>query len=207
MERDEVGPTPQVVKRCHAFDPELERLFRSQEWVETDDGHTERQRPFGDRQSDASQADDCERFSFELTAGELVSLPLAGFETIVCLGDVPRQVIFTGYGPDEDLPALYSGARAFVYPSLYEGFGLPVLEALATGTQVIAANTTSIPEVAGPSTFLVDPESIHEIAAAMDGALRHTADLTALARGLSHARLYTWDSSAAQTEKLLLTYC
>ncbi len=123
------------------------------------------------------------------------------------LGAVPRQVIFTGYVPDEDLPALYSGARAFVYPSLCEGFGLPVLEALATGTQVIAANTTSIPEVAGPSTFLVDPMSIHEIAAAMDSVLRQTSDLTALSRGLSHARLYTWDSSAVQTEKLLSTYC
>ncbi|HMF76530.1 MAG TPA: glycosyltransferase family 1 protein [Bryobacteraceae bacterium] len=122
-------------------------------------------------------------------------------------GSIPDRVIFTGYVPDQDLPALYSGARAFVYPSLYEGFGLPVLEAAASGTQVIASNSTSIPEVAGPSTILVDPLSTSDIAAAMERVLDQPADWSAVSSGREHARRYTWDSSAKTTEQLLLSYC
>jgi glycosyltransferase involved in cell wall biosynthesis len=124
----------------------------------------------------------------------------------VCLGSIPDRVMFTGYVADEDLPALYSGARAFVYPSLYEGFGLPILEALASGTKVIAGNTTSIPEVAGPSAMLINPMSIHEIAGAMERALTQSLDLIALSSGIEHARRYTWDTSASETERLLLSY-
>ncbi len=119
---------------------------------------------------------------------------------------IPSRVIFTGYVSDEDLPALYSGARAFVYPSLYEGFGLPVLEALASGTRVIAGNTTSLPEVSGPSAVLVDPTSVHQIAAAMEKALTQSLDLVALSAGIEHASRYTWDSAAKQTERVLLSY-
>jgi glycosyltransferase involved in cell wall biosynthesis len=122
-----------------------------------------------------------------------------------CLGPIPDRVMFTGYVADEDLPALYSGASALVYPSLYEGFGLPILEAHASGTRVIAANTTSMPEVAGPSAFLVDPMSTHEMAAAMEKALTQSLDLAALSSGFEHAGRFTWDTCARKTEQLLLS--
>jgi glycosyltransferase involved in cell wall biosynthesis len=77
------------------------------------------------------------------------------------------QVKFTGYVPDEDLPALYNGADLFCFPSLYEGFGLPVLEAMACGTPVVTSNTSSLPEVAGEAALLVDPYDVEAIAAAM----------------------------------------
>ena len=74
---------------------------------------------------------------------------------------------FAGLIPDEDLPIFYSGAACFVYPSLFEGFGLPALEAMACGTPVIASNRTAIPEVVGDAALSVDPESVEALAQAM----------------------------------------
>jgi glycosyltransferase involved in cell wall biosynthesis len=71
--------------------------------------------------------------------------------------DLAHRVVVTGYVPDADLPALLSGALAFVFPSLHEGFGLPVLEAMACGTPVVCSNASSLPEVAGDAALLVDP--------------------------------------------------
>mgnify|MGYP000966133241 FL=1 len=112
---------------------------------------------------------------------------------------------FTGYVPDADVPALLSGALAFVFPSLYEGFGMPVLEAMACGAPVLAANTSSLPEVAGDAALLVNPEDVAAITAGMarllnDAALR--ADLRA--RGLARAAQFTWQRSAAATLQVLL---
>ena len=76
-------------------------------------------------------------------------------------------VILPGYVPPEDLPALYRGAAVFVYPSLYEGFGLPVLEAMACGTPVICSNTSSLPEVAGDAALMVDPYDVNALARAL----------------------------------------
>ena len=80
-------------------------------------------------------------------------------------------VHFTGYIPEEDLTSLYNGADLFVFPSLYEGFGLPVLEAMACGTPVVTSNTSSLPEVAGEAALLVDPYDVDAIAEAMRSAL------------------------------------
>ena len=77
------------------------------------------------------------------------------------------KVIFTDFIKDEDLPYLYSGAEVFIYPSLYEGFGLPVLEAMACGTPVICSNTTSLPEVVGDSGILINPEDVKNISSAI----------------------------------------
>jgi glycosyltransferase involved in cell wall biosynthesis len=118
-----------------------------------------------------------------------------------------KNVVFTGYVPDGDLPALYSGAQAFVYPSLYEGFGLPVLEALACGTSVIASNSTSIPEIAGGHATLINPLSVSEIANAMRKVLSLTSQPTERALRQQHARRFTWQECAVRTEKLLLSYC
>jgi Glycosyltransferase len=77
--------------------------------------------------------------------------------------DFENQVIFKGYVPYEDLPALYSGADVFIFPSLYEGFGFPPLEAMACGTPVIASNNSSLPEVLGDNALYVDPYDINQI--------------------------------------------
>ena len=110
------------------------------------------------------------------------------------------RVRFTGFVEDDHLPELYRGALLFVYPSLYEGFGLPVLEAMACGTPVITSNRTSLPEVAGDAALLVDPTRPEALAAAMtsiisDGALRQALR----AKGLARARAFTWDAVAEQT--------
>lgn len=117
---------------------------------------------------------------------------------------VADQVRFTGYVANDDLPALLSGALAFVFPSLYEGFGMPVLEAMACGTPVLTSTTSALPEVAGDAALLVDPDSTAAIAAGLarlagDPALRD--DLSA--RGRARAATFTWDSCADRTLAVL----
>ncbi len=109
-------------------------------------------------------------------------------------------VRFTGYVAQEDLPALYSGARVFVFPSLYEGFGLPVLEAMACGVPVVTSNVSAMPEVAGDAALLVDPHDDGAIADAV-GRLLDDESLTAkLARaGVERASAFTWDECARKT--------
>jgi glycosyltransferase involved in cell wall biosynthesis len=126
------------------------------------------------------------------------------FET-VSLDSPPPRVLFTGYVSDQQLPYLYAGALALVYPSLYEGFGLPPLEAMACGTPVVTSSTTSLPEVVGDAAVLVDPEDVDSIAA---GALRllssETLRRTLVERGLRRVREITWERSARQTLQVLL---
>jgi glycosyltransferase involved in cell wall biosynthesis len=113
-------------------------------------------------------------------------------------------VDFTGYVPDEDLPALYSLADLFVYPSFYEGFGLPPLEAMACGTPVIASNAASLPEVVDDAALLVDPHQPRDLAAAMTQVLTDDArgeDL--ITRGLARAAQFDWTASAQQLLKTL----
>lgn len=114
--------------------------------------------------------------------------------------DVEASVVFTGFVEEEDLPHLYRRADFFVYPSLYEGFGLPVLEAMACGTPVITSNLSSIPEVAGDAAILVDPKSEAELSSAIlklagDTSLR----LIMRERGLSQSRLFSWERTVRET--------
>lgn len=107
---------------------------------------------------------------------------------------------------DQDLPGLYSGALCFVYPSVYEGFGLPVLEAMACGAPVITSNTTSLPEVAGDACLLINPHSSEDISEAIlkvlqDGNLRETLRI----KGIHRAREFSWDTTAAQVWDTLIT--
>jgi len=125
----------------------------------------------------------------------------------VPLQQLPARVHLTGYVRDESLPALYSGALALVYPSLYEGFGLPPLEAMACGTPVITSRTTSLPEVTGDAAILVDPLDVDQIASAIariaaDSGLR--IDLSR--RGMARAANYSWDAAASATLKVLESY-
>jgi glycosyltransferase involved in cell wall biosynthesis len=110
------------------------------------------------------------------------------------------EVVFTGYVPPEDLPALYAGAACFVFPSLYEGFGLPVLEAMAAGTPVVAARAGSIPEIAGDAALLVDARQPRELAAAIEAVLGDAGLRDRLAaRGRARAASFTWENVARQT--------
>ncbi len=115
------------------------------------------------------------------------------------------RVQFTGYVADADLPALLSGALAFVFPSLYEGFGMPVLEAMACGTPVLTSAISALPEVAGDAALLVDPRDEHAIASAL-ARLLSDADLRAdlRARGLARTACFTWERCARETLYLLL---
>ena len=108
--------------------------------------------------------------------------------------------VFTGYVPEADLPALYAGALCFVYPSFFEGFGLPPLEAMQCGTPVITGNLTSLPEVVGDAGLMVDPFDARAIAAALghvveDAALREELR----GRGLERASRFSWRATAALT--------
>ncbi len=109
-------------------------------------------------------------------------------------------VQFTGFIPESDLPALYNGADLFAFPSLYEGFGLPVLEAMRCGTPVVTSNLSSLPEVAGDAAILVDPYDVEAIASAMQRALTDPALAQDLQRrGLEWSEGFTWERTARQT--------
>jgi glycosyltransferase involved in cell wall biosynthesis len=114
--------------------------------------------------------------------------------------DLSQDVIFTGYLPQEDLPLLMNAAAAFVFPSLYEGFGLPVLEAMACGTPVITSNISSLPEVAGDAALLVDPRRVEDLAGAMERVLEDGTLRRDLSRaGLERAAQFTWERAARET--------
>lgn len=117
---------------------------------------------------------------------------------------LPAGVHLTGYVEDADLPALYSGAEAFIYPSLYEGFGMPVLEAMSCGTPVICSRSTSLPEVAGDAALLVDPCDVECIADAISRLLTDAELRRAIrTRGLERARKFSWDQAAVATAEVL----
>lgn len=112
---------------------------------------------------------------------------------------VNDRVVFVKNVSDEDLVALYGGCRCFVFPSLYEGFGLPIIEAMNCGVPVITSNLSSCPEVAGDAALLVDPRNIGEISAAMDqvcGDARLRQSF--IAKGFERAKLFSWDKFARQ---------
>jgi glycosyltransferase involved in cell wall biosynthesis len=119
--------------------------------------------------------------------------------TIARLG-LGSHVIETGYVADADLPALYSGAEAFVFPSLWEGFGIPVVEAMACGTPVLTSNVSALPEIAGGAAILVDPLRIDDIAHGMERLAREPELRASLsAKGLRRAKDFSWAHTAELT--------
>jgi glycosyltransferase involved in cell wall biosynthesis len=116
--------------------------------------------------------------------------------------DLDELVHFPGYIPRDELPLWYNAASLFVYPSLYEGFGLPPLEAMACGTPVVASNTSALPEVVGDAGLLVEPTDVEEMADAM---YRVLADVelknTLREKGLERAKAYSWQRTALETAK------
>jgi glycosyltransferase involved in cell wall biosynthesis len=114
------------------------------------------------------------------------------------------RVIFTGYASDDEVARLYRGALALVFPSLWEGFGLPPLEAMASGCPVITSNVASLPEVCGDAVQYVDPTSVDSIRSAMELIIREPAlreDLRG--RGLERAKLFSWDRTAREVWQVL----
>jgi glycosyltransferase involved in cell wall biosynthesis len=140
--------------------------------------------------------------------GKLPKLVLAGKcawlydETLSAIKELELSdsIILTGYVPETDLPALYSGALCFIYPSYFEGFGLPPLEAMQCGVPVIVGDRTSLPEVVGDAGVLVDPFDINALAAAI-GKVISDSDLRAKlsVQGLARAKLFEWRETARQT--------
>jgi hypothetical protein len=115
------------------------------------------------------------------------------------------RVVMAGFVDDGDLPALYSGALVFAFPSLYEGFGLPPLEAMACGVPVVVADTSSLPEVVGDAALRIDPLRVDGLAAALDrtiqdSTLRHNL----ISKGYERARQFTWKAAAQQLRNLYL---
>lgn len=112
-----------------------------------------------------------------------------------------NKIIMTGYIKNEDLPYLMAGTKVLVLPSLYEGFGIPALEAMACGVPVVVSNNSSLPEVVGNAGILVDPYDIGEISSGIENLLFDQARREkCIERGLERVKMFSWEKSA---EKIL----
>lgn len=134
----------------------------------------------------------------------LVGTPGWAFDEIFArleeMSDLKKRIVVTGYVEDKDLSSIYSAASMFVYPSLYEGFGLPPLEAMQCGIPVIVSNTSSLPEVVGDAGIMVDPRDDDAICQAMLDLYRKPAMAGELAkRSLARAKGFSWERCATET--------
>ncbi len=121
-------------------------------------------------------------------------------ENALRLLDKGEKPILTGYIPQRFLPDIYRGASLFVYPSLYEGFGLPVLEAMASGVPIITSDSNSLPEVAGDAGLFVDPCNVDQLKEGMMELLEDEKKRKELVnRGIARSKLFTWEHCARQT--------
>lgn len=121
------------------------------------------------------------------------------FDLVQNLGLVD-QLIFPGYIADDDLKILYTQAKAFIFPSLYEGFGLPILEAMVCGTPVVCSNTASMPEVAGEAALYINPYEVDEIAAAIQRILQdNTLAGELINKALTWVQEFSWEKVAKET--------
>ena len=110
---------------------------------------------------------------------------------------------YLGFVPDADLPYLFAGAKLFVFPSLYEGFGLPVLEAMASGVPVLTSSSSTLPEVAGGAAAICHPEDIESMTAALlKGLVDETWRSSAVELGLSQASKFSWQKCAEETAEV-----
>ena len=130
--------------------------------------------------------------------------PTADLKHFIQTHHVNSRVDFVGVVPEAKLPSLYRASDALIFPSLYEGFGLPILEAMACGTPVVTANVTAMPEVAGGAALLVDPTSVEQIRGAMERVVSDNSLRLQLRKlGRARAARFSWVDSAAKVQKLL----
>lgn len=134
-----------------------------------------------------------------------------GYEAIYAAVErlnLKERVTFVGYAPAQELPLWYNAATLLAYPSLYEGFGMPVLEAMACGTPVITSNLSALPEAAGEAGMLVSPHDTEELAAAIHRLLSDADLRRQLSQaGLAHAAKFTWERTARQTVHVYRACC
>ena len=109
---------------------------------------------------------------------------------------------FLGYVPDKDLPALYSGAKAFLFPSLFEGFGLPIIEAQACGAPVLTSSISSMSEVAGDTAILVDPYDIDSIRNGIIKIMDQEVAKELTKKGFENIKRFSWEKCAKETLKV-----
>ncbi|WP_219064672.1 glycosyltransferase family 1 protein [Pseudomonas sp. UMAB-08] len=113
---------------------------------------------------------------------------------------------YLGFVPSEDLPLLFAGARLFVFPSLYEGFGLPVLEAMSSGVPVVCSNSSSLPEVAGNAALMCEPTDVEALTGLIQKGLEDESwRTTAIEEGLLHAASFSWERCAMETLQVYKT--
>jgi glycosyltransferase involved in cell wall biosynthesis len=123
-----------------------------------------------------------------------------GWSSEETLARVEREAVYLGYVPEDQLPGLTAGAIVFVYPSLYEGFGFPVAQAMAAGVPVLTSNNSCLPEIAGDAAILIDPRSASEIASALTRMLESETLLADLAaRGRTRADAFRWEKCATES--------
>lgn len=116
-----------------------------------------------------------------------------------------ESVKLIGYIPDQDLPHLYKGSDTFVFPSLYEGFGIPILEAMKSGTPVITSNVSSLPEIGGNAVLYVDPYNVEDIAKAMERIIEdEELKQSLIDKGLKRAGKFSWEKMAKETLQVYL---
>lgn len=146
------------------------------------------------------QLPDCIRESFTLVLAGYQGWNFDVVRRLIYELSLNDQVITPGRIPFEDLPALYSLASLFVFPSLYEGFGLPILEAMACGTPVIASNVSSIPEVVGDAGVLASPTEVEAWIDVITKVLLSQSEVTKMRlKGLERAKLFNWNEAARKT--------
>lgn len=150
-------------------------------------------------------------------SGRAVQLVLAGAELSALKGadeihetirelNLANSVVLTGRVPDQYMPGLYAQAGALVMPSLYEGFGFPILESMASGTPVVASNTSSLPEVAGDAAILVPPTDELSLADAIEDVITNPRTVEELrTKGLKRAKQFNWQRTASETVKVYRT--
>jgi len=117
--------------------------------------------------------------------------------------DIEEKVIFTDYVPDSDLPSLICGAKAYVLPSLWEGFGIPVIEAQACGVPVVVSNVSSLPEIVADSGILVDPEKTDSIANGIKKSLDAKTRTDLVKRGFENIKRFSWEKCVGETLEVL----
>ncbi|MFH2138234.1 MAG: glycosyltransferase family 1 protein [Candidatus Omnitrophota bacterium] len=140
-----------------------------------------------------------------LLAGANRTYPYIDINKAIKTLGLEKDVFWHSYIEDADLPAIYNGAKAFIYPSSYEGFGIPPLEAMSSGVPVITAGLSSLPEVVGDAAYLLkDPGNVDEMAEAMKNVLNDKIlRATMIENGLRQAKKFSWQETACKTMKIL----